>query len=52
MFGFLKGKKTYLVAVVAAASAGAEALGYPVPTWLFPLLGAAGLTTMRHAIRR
>lgn len=52
MFDILKGKKTYLVALIAALSAGAEALGHPVPQWLWPLLGAAGLTTVRSAIRR
>lgn len=52
MLDFMRGKKTYLVAAVAAASAAAEALGHPVPQWLWPLLGAAGLTTVRSAIRR
>jgi hypothetical protein len=51
MFGKFKGKKTYIVAALAALSAGAEALGYPVPAWLWPLLGAAGLTTVRSAMR-
>ena len=51
MFGILKGKKTYIVAALAALSAGAEVLGYPMPAWLWPLLGAAGLTTVRHAMR-
>ena len=39
------------IAALAALSAGAEVLGYPMPAWLWPLLGAAGLTTVRHAMR-
>ena len=49
---FLKGKKTYLVALVAAAVAAANALGYPVPEWVFILLGAGGLGAVRAAISR
>jgi MYXO-CTERM domain-containing protein len=52
MFNFLRGKKTYIIAAITAASAGAEILGYPSPSWLFPLLGAAGLGAVRSAIRR
>lgn len=48
---FLQGKKTYLIAAVAAAGAAASALGYPVPEWAWLLLNAAGLGAVRAAIR-
>lgn len=50
--GFLEGKKTYIVALVAAVVAAAQALGYVIPDWVFPLLGALGLGTMRQALAR
>jgi hypothetical protein len=50
MFEALKGKKTYLVAVIAAALAGAESLGYVIPVWVWPVLGSLGLGTLRHAV--
>lgn len=52
MLNFLKGKKTYLVALAAAAAAAAAALGHPVPEWVWPLLGAAGLGSVRAAVGR
>ena len=52
MLNILKGKKTYLVAVLAGASAVAQALGHPVPDFALTLLGAAGLGAVRSAIGR
>lgn len=46
----LKGKKTYATAAVAAALAFASALGYPIPEWIYALLGALGLATLRAAV--
>lgn len=46
----LNGKKSYIVAIVVAAIAGAQALGYTVPEWIYVLLGAAGLGSVRSAI--
>ena len=48
----LAGKKTYLAAAIAAAIAGAQALGYEVPTYVLTLLGAFGLYGVRSAIAR
>lgn len=45
-----KGKKTYIVAALAAASAIASAFGYPTPEWVWPLLAAAGLGSVRSAL--
>ena len=46
----LKGKKTYIVAGLAAAAAVANALGHPVPDWAWMILQAAGLGSVRAAI--
>lgn len=47
---FLQGKKTYIVAFVTAAIVFAQVMGVVIPEWIFPLLGAAGITTLRSAI--
>ena len=46
----LEGKKTYIAAAIAAAVAGAQALGYVVPDYVLTLLGAFGLYGVRSAI--
>jgi hypothetical protein len=48
----LKGKKTYLIAALAAAGAVAQVLGYEIPEYVFILLGAAGFGSVRSAIGR
>lgn len=48
---FLEGKKTYIIAFATAAVAFAQVMGIVIPEWVFPLLGAAGITTMRSAIK-
>jgi hypothetical protein len=50
MFGKLNGKKTYIVAALAAAGAVAQAFGYVVPEYVWILLSAAGLGAVRQAI--
>lgn len=50
MLDKIKGNKTYIVAVLAAAAAAASALGYDVPEWAWLLLNAAGLGAVRAAI--
>ena len=47
---FLSGKKTYIVAIVAGALTVAQALGYPIPDWVWGILGAAGLGSLRSSI--
>jgi hypothetical protein len=49
---FLDGKKTYITAIIIAGLAFAQALGYQVPDYVFPLLGAAGLGTLRVAVSK
>ncbi len=52
MLDFLNGKKTYIVAFVAAGLAAAQALGYPIPEYVYVILGALGLITTRAAITK
>lgn len=49
---FLQGKRTYTVAVIAALTAGAQALGYHVPDWVYTVEGALGLAAVRVAISK
>jgi hypothetical protein len=50
----LDGKKTYIVALIIAGIAFAQAMGYPVPNieTIYYLLTAAGLGTLRDAIAK
>lgn len=50
LISWLEGKKTFLVALVGAGLAFAQASGYVVPEWVFALLGSLGLTTLRLAV--
>lgn len=49
---FLDGKKTYLIALIVAVQAGAKALGYEIPNYVFDVLAALGLYTVRDAIAK
>lgn len=44
------GKKTYITAALIAAGAIAQALGYVVPEYVWALLGALGLGSVRAAV--
>lgn len=46
----LNGKKTYIVVLIAALVAGWQAMGHEVPTWVFEILGALGLGTLRMGV--
>ena len=52
MFDWLRGKKTYIIALVAALTAAAQALGYIVPDWIYALEGALGIGALRVAISK
>ena len=52
MLNILKGKKHYIAAAIAAAVAGAQALGYVIPDYVLTLLAACGLYGVRSAISR
>lgn len=49
MFEALKGKRTYITALVMAGLAVADAFGYAVPPAVYAILAALGLTTGRIA---
>ena len=46
----LAGKKTYLTAALIAAGAVANALGYPIPEYVWAILAAFGLGSVRAAV--
>ncbi len=52
ILGLLDGKKTYVVALIAALTAAAQALGYMVPDWVYAIEGALGLGALRIAITK
>ena len=52
IFDFLEGKKTYIAAAVTALLGAAQALGYDIPDYVYALLGALGLTTLRAAVHK
>lgn len=52
MLAMIQGKKTYIVAALAAAGAVAQAFGYTIPEYVWILLSAAGLGAVRDAIGR
>jgi hypothetical protein len=47
---FLKGKKTYIVAVVTFILGGLTAIGIEIPPMVYVLLAGIGITTVRSAI--
>jgi hypothetical protein len=49
---FLKGKKTYIIALVAAGIAFAQAMGWPIPEYVYVILGACGLASVRAAVQK
>ena len=46
----LQGKKAYAIALLAGVGTVLTVLGIDIPTWIWPLLGAAGLGAVRSAI--
>ena len=46
----IDGKKTYITAALVALGAGLQMLGYHVPDYVWPVLGAAGLGAVRSAL--
>jgi hypothetical protein len=49
---YLEGKKTYIVAAIVFVLGGLQAIGYPVPEYVYPLLGALGLGTLRAGVSK
>lgn len=51
-FQWLQGKKTYLIVVVTFVTGGLLAAGVVIPEWVWALLGAAGLGTLRAGVKK
>lgn len=51
ILSLLKGRKTYLCAIVAGVLAALNVLGIVVPEYVYTLLAAAGLAAVRAAIK-
>ena len=47
----IEGKRTYLVAIVAAGLAFCASMGIVVPDWVMQLLAALGLAAVRASIK-
>ena len=47
----LKGKKTYLVAIIGGLMAGLEWYGIHVPEFVYTMLGSMGLFSLRHGMK-
>ncbi len=52
ILAFLNGKKTYLVAIIAAITAAVQALGYTVPEFVYAIEAALGLGALRVAVTK
>jgi hypothetical protein len=52
LLAILDGKKTYIVAALIGVLAGVQALGYPIPEWVWIALNAVGLGTVRNALEK
>lgn len=50
MANLLNGKKTYIVALITAGLAFAQAMGYVVPEYVYTLIAASGLGALRVAV--
>lgn len=49
---FLKGKKTYLIALLIGILAALDYLGISVPKFIYTALGALGLGTLRAGLTK
>jgi len=52
LLGFLKGKKTYLVAAATLGLGITQAFVCPIPTIVYVLAGAAGLASLRAGVNK
>jgi hypothetical protein len=52
IFIFLAGKKTFIIALIAAATAAAQALGYTIPDFIYAIEAALGLGALRVAVNK
>ena len=52
IWAWLEGKKTYIVAIIGAILGLLQIFGIVVPEWVFAILAAIGLGTVRAAIKK
>jgi len=53
LIDILKGKKTYIIAIVAVVLGTLEGFGvFAIPDYIWPILGAAGLGTIRAGVTK
>jgi len=52
MLNWITGKKTYIVAVAVFVLGGLQASGIAIPEYVYVLLGALGITTLRAAVKK
>lgn len=52
LINFLKGKKTYIISFVVAVLAGLTYYGIVIPEYVWMILAAAGLGTIRDSIAK
>ena len=48
---FFNANKPYIVAILTGVFAAAQALGYPIPEYVYVLLAAAGITVVHSSIQ-
>ena len=49
---FLSGKKTYVIAIAVGVLAGLNAYGFVVPDYVYQILAALGLGTLRAGVTK
>lgn len=49
---YLKGKKTYIIALLIGVGAAAQSLGVVVPDYVYAILAALGLGAVRSGIAK
>lgn len=52
ILSFLDGKKTYIIAIATAILAGLQAYGIAIPDYVYAVLGALGLGSVRAAVNK
>lgn len=46
----LAGKKTYIISTLAGILGALKLMGYPIPPWIWPILGAFELDAVKAAV--
>lgn len=52
ILSLIEGKKTYIIAGITFIIGGLQAVGYPIPEYIYPLLGAMGLGALRAGVSK